>query len=182
MKMANAGVPIAMVATPQFIEVQKLIEKNGWNSKQLTGRIKHYEPLPAELSKSALMAVAKAVLPEANNDVLKALAIYALNSARYLAAIDSISTRARYLAMKEGRKTATRADVKKAMYESVIPADRKLLAALEAGRKTKLSAIAPLGAELRNSKTPPAETDFEMPARRSNITVPSTAEPPLIGV
>jgi hypothetical protein len=81
--------------------------------------------------------VAKAVLPEADAKVLRALAVYARSSARYLAAIDSIAKRARFVAMRAGRKEATTADVRKAMQESVIPADSKLLRALEAGRNSK---------------------------------------------
>jgi hypothetical protein len=145
MTMANAGVPIAMLATPQFVESQRAVEKNGWNSKQLTGRIKHYKPLPGELSNADLIGVARAVLPESDEESLTVLAIYARNSARYLAAIDSISTRARYLAMKDGRIAVTKGDVQKAMRESVIPADTQLREALEAGRKSKRAAFSSHG-------------------------------------
>jgi hypothetical protein len=137
MAMANAGVPIAMIATPQFTELQKAIEKTGWHTGQLTGRIRHFESLPTELTRQDLTAVAKSVLPEAGAEVLKALAIYAQNSARYLAAIDSIATRARYLASRAGRLEATAEDVRKAMTESVIPADTKLKTALAATRTAK---------------------------------------------
>ena len=139
MTMANAGVPIAMVSTPQFIQTQKAIEKAGWNSAQLTGRLSHYELLPPNLSAEDLTAVGKAVLPEAGAQVLRALAIYAQTSARNLAAIDSISKRARFIAMRAGRDTATTEDVRKAMQESVIPADTKLHLALaaSAGKKSK---------------------------------------------
>ncbi len=141
MTMANAGVPICMISTPQFFSTQKVIEKNGWNSAQLTGRISHYESLPADLSPEDLMAVAKAVLPEANTQSLRALAVYARSSARYLAAIDSIAKRARYIAMLAGRAVAITEDVRKAMQESVIPADTKLHRALDAtkGKQAKLT-------------------------------------------
>jgi hypothetical protein len=133
MAMANAGVPIAMVSTPQFFVTQKLVERKGWNTAQLTGRISHYESLPAVLSPDDLMAVAKTILPEADEQCLRALAVYARSSARYLAAIDSISKRARYIAMRDNRATATTGDVRKAMQESVIPADTKLHSALDVG-------------------------------------------------
>ena len=166
MTMANAGVPVAMIATPQFTEIQKAVEKNGWNSKQLIGRIKHYEPLPAELTQEDLIGVARAILPEANKETLKALAIYARNSARYLAAIDSISDRARYLAMKDGRNVATMADVQRAMKESVIPSDNKLHFALELGRKSQ------------RGRKPPARVSLSVPderpgsGRSASVTVP----------
>jgi hypothetical protein len=143
MKWANAGVPIAMVSTPQFIQTQKAVEKCGWNSAQLTGRISHYELLPAELTAEDLIAVAKSFLPEIEAQVLRKLAIYARSSARYLAAIHSISNRARYLAMKAGRNAATADDVRRAMQESVIPADTKLQSALAAGKTTRAIAAAP---------------------------------------
>jgi hypothetical protein len=154
MAMANHNVPICAIATPQFIEWQKAAEERGqWNSAQLTGRISHFEPLPAELSEDDLKAVAKAVLPEANAQVLRALAVYARSSARYLAAIDSISKRARYIAQRAGRAAATTDDVRQAMQESVIPADTKLHRALEAGRKGRSARMAPVPA------TAPAPTE-----------------------
>jgi histone H3/H4 len=160
MAMANQSVPICAIATPQFITLQKAAEEKGrWNSAQLTGRISHYEALPPDLSPDDLMAVAKSVLPEANSQVLRVLAVYARSSARYLAAIDSISKRARYIAMRAGRATATTDDVRKAMQESVIPADSKLQRALENGRKTnsgRMTALTDL-TELPVPELPPEE-------------------------
>jgi hypothetical protein len=177
MTMANAGVPIALVSTPQFIQIQKVVEKCGWNSRQLVGRIKHYEPLPPELSQEDLVGVARAVLPEASNDAAKALAIYARNSARCLAAIDSIASRARYLAMKDGRSVAAPADVQKAMRESVIPADSKLQSALALGQPLKRVRLSP-DAPLPDGKPFHRQNDFSAPMERS--TTPS--ETPLVGV
>ena len=182
MTMANAGVPIAMVSTPQFLEIQKAVEKCGWNTAQLTGRIKHYEPLPVDLSQADLIAVAKSVLPEAESKILRGLAIYARSSARYLAAIDSISTRARYLAMKDGRDMATTADVIKAMKESVIPADNKLHIALEAGHKGARTKLLPPPIPAPDQNLRKGRTDF--PPSRERVITPTarTAETPLIGV
>jgi hypothetical protein len=138
MAMANQKIPICAIATPQFIEMQKAAEEKGqWNSAQLTGRISHYEDLPKNLSADDLMAVAKAVLPEASAHVCKVLAAYAQSSERYLAAIDSIAMRARYIAKLDGRAEATTDDVRTAMNESVIPADTKLHNALEAVKNRK---------------------------------------------
>jgi hypothetical protein len=76
-------------------------------------------------------------LPEADKQVLRVLATYARTSDRYLAAIDSISKRARFIAARAGRKAITSDDVRTAMKESVIPADTRLHMALEADRKSK---------------------------------------------
>jgi hypothetical protein len=94
------------------------------------------------------MGVARAVLPEANTAVLRALAVYARSSARYLAAIDAIAKRARYIAMQARRSVATADDVRKAMQESIIPADTKLFQALERGRNGKLDKLVPVAATL----------------------------------
>jgi hypothetical protein len=178
MTMANAGVPIAMISTPQFIEIQKVVEKSGWNSRQLVGRIKHYEPLPVELSHEDLIGVARAVLPEATGDALKALAIYARNSARYLAAIDSIADRARYLAMKDRRSVAMTVDVQRAMKESVIPADSKLQSALARGQSQKRAGLSPLGAGAAEAVR--RQSEFPAPPERSIAPAERALETPLI--
>jgi len=159
MAMANAGVPICMISTPQFIEWQKAAEeKGGWNSAQLTGRIGHYELLPASLDVPDLMAVGKAVLPEATNDILRALAAYARTSARYLAAVDSIAKRAKYITQRAGRTQCTADDVRTAMQESVIPSDTRLVRTLENTRKNKSGRRASLPApQSPLLDSPPAE-------------------------
>jgi hypothetical protein len=168
MAMANAGVPICMVSTPQFITSQKAVEKTGWNSAQLTGRIGHYEFLPTALEASDLMAVSRAVLPEADDVVLQALADYASASSRYLAAVDSIAMRARYIAMRAGRSVCNTADVRTAMKESVIPSDTMLARTLDhaketAGGRRTLVALAPV------EPMPPVTDQIEspLPARGS---------------
>ena len=132
--MTNAKVPILMISTPQFLTGQNVAEKTGWNSAQLTGRIFNYKFLPADLDDADLMAVCRAVLPEASEQVLRVLATYARTSARYLAAVESIAQRARYLAGRAGRDQCTTDDVRVAMKESVIPSDTRLNAALEKSR------------------------------------------------
>lgn len=177
MAMANAGVPIAMISTPQFTQTQKAVEKTGWNSAQLTGRISHFEDLPVSLSFEDLQVVAKKVLPEACEDILQKLATYAQVSQRNLASIDSISKRARYLAMRAGRKSATSEDVRKAMQESVIPADTKLHKALASGKTSKTlvstePAIADAGKKIlpTRQRAGLAESGTLLKLRRGNLT------------
>ncbi len=170
MTMANAGVPICMVSTPQFFAIQKAAEKNGWNSAQFTGRISHYEPLPAALSEADLTGVAKAVLPEASNEVLRALALYAMSSARYLAAINTIAMRARYIASLDSRNVVTTDDVRQAMKESVIPSDSKLQGALTGTPDRKLPKTAPMPAQAQLAEPgatglPPSRLQMSAPPR-----------------
>lgn len=171
MTMANDGVPICMISTPQFFVTQKVVEKNGWNSAQLTGRINHYESLPQALSQEDLIGVAMAVLPEADVEVLRALAVYAQSSARYLAAIDSIAKRARYIAMRERRDVATAGDVRRAMKESVVPADTKLLCALGSVAGAKLPKIkpAPMAEPVAAPELAPEATEEILPAARRGV-------------
>jgi hypothetical protein len=180
MSMANHGVPICLIGTPQFIERQKASDQtSGWNSAQFMGRLSHYEPLPRELELDDLMAVARSVLPEADTRTLRALAAYARTSARYLAAIDAIAKRARYIAGRDGRLTATTDDVRMAMQQSVIPADSKLVAALKsvekpAGRQSRRGVAMPLpdaGSELA-VETQPQESGREIGAGATREIAP----------
>jgi hypothetical protein len=131
--LVNQGVPVAMVATPQFIRTQKAVEtKKGWTSEQFIGRIGHYEALPDRLSEQDLFSVAKALLPEGDSASLEMLVRYAQGSAKYLAGIETATRRARFLARQDGRSEVARRDVKRAITESVIPSDSALTEALNA--------------------------------------------------
>ena len=98
------------------------------------------------------------IIGRAAHAVLRALAVYARSSARYLAAIDSIAKRARYIAMLAGRTEATVGDVRKAMQDSIIPADTRLLHALENGKS-------------KPAKTTPASAPRAMPAQEAKETI-----------
>jgi len=179
MTLANAGVPVCLVSTPQFIQTQKVLEKTGWNSAQLTGRIGHYEFLPTKLDDSDLMAVGRSVLPEASEEVLKALAIYARTSDRYLAAVDSIAKRAKYIAQLDARPNCTTADIRTAMKESVIPSDTLLVRALDQAksaaspRRELPSEVSPTIEQIKIPPTrtikPTAEIGADIPRRAGGV-------------
>ena len=125
--LVNQGTPVAMVTTPQFIRTQKLVEaKTRWTSEQFIGRIGHYQPLPGSLSEKDLFLVAKASLPGGDADSIEMLVRHAQGSAKYLAAIEAATRRARFLAERDGRVEIGRQDVKRAITESVIPSDYAL--------------------------------------------------------
>jgi hypothetical protein len=138
MVMKNSGVPIALISTQQFIETQKAVERTGWNSAQLTGRVSHYEMLPPQLERADLLAVAESLLPGAAKEDLKHMAVYACVSARGLAALEAISKRAEWRAERASRQVPTAEDIRAAMTESVIPSDTKLKFAL-AGKRAGAS-------------------------------------------
>jgi hypothetical protein len=144
--LVNHGVPVALVTTPQFMRSQKRVEaKTCWTSEQFIGRIGHYERLPDSLAKEDLEAVARMQLPEGDGTTLEMLAAYAGSSAKYLAGIETVVSRARFLAGRDGRAKVQRADIKRAIQEGVIPSDNALSTALTSpaskslqGRRSRL--------------------------------------------
>jgi hypothetical protein len=131
MTMTNAGVPIGMISTPQFLNSQKAMEKNGWNSAQLAGRLGRRKELPAQLPEKDLIAVTKSLLPEADEKSIKAIVYSAIDYGRWLGAVESTSTLAKYIAMLAGREQATANDVRQALRDSVIEGDKKPSAQVE---------------------------------------------------
>ena len=131
--LVNKGVPVALVTTPQFLRNQKEFEtRTRWTSEQLTGRIGHYEPLPTALTPADLHKVAVALLPDASEQAIEALAVYAQASAKYLAGIRHAVDRAGFIARKDGREKIQFADVKRALKEAVIPSDTAFANAVDA--------------------------------------------------
>jgi hypothetical protein len=167
--LEHPAVPMCLVSTPQFIQSQIAMEKNGWSSAQFIGRQALYKRLPGKLGIEDLMAVASSVLPKADTPTIRAVAAYARTSARYLAAIDSIAARARYIANRAGQEHATTEHVLKAMQESVIPSDTILVRTLEDGRKAtdKGRSISPA----------PVQSENEPPSRGTRPAMDATGAP-----
>lgn len=141
--LVNHGVGVSIVTTPQFLRTQKTVErKSSWTSEQFIGRIAHYQKLPDSLSESDLNKVAVSLLPEGNATALEILVRYAQGSAKYLAGIESVVCRARYMAGKDGRAGCSTADIKKAVQDSVIPSDSALARAIAEPEKPSRKRIA----------------------------------------
>jgi hypothetical protein len=163
--LVNQGVPVALVTTPQFITTQKAVEKRThWTSEQFIGRIGHYLPLPKSLGEDDLAKVAKALLPSGDAKSIEILVRYAQSSAKYLAGIETVVRRARYLAKKEKRERVERADIKRAIQEAVIPSDSALANAL----------AEPLKGARRRAAMPLQSRCME-PAGQADQTVSGTA-------
>ena len=158
--LVNRGVPVAILAIPDFIETQKLIEtKTRWRAAQFIGRIGHCLPLPNSLEEPDLFAVAKITLPEGDAASIEMLVRYAQGSAQYLAAIESVARRARFLAKRSGRDEATSSDVRHAIKTGVIPSDSFIAAAMSdaakpAGKRQSRSIAAPLQPAFSRAETP----------------------------
>jgi hypothetical protein len=132
MQIINQGAAVALIETPQFFTAQMdYVKKTGWSAAQWDGRIERYIPLPERLSIEDLEAVARAVLPSANQRSIESLADYANLSGKYLAAIEHTVKQARYFAQVDGREEPGWSDIVRAMKDSVMPADSALAAAIE---------------------------------------------------
>jgi hypothetical protein len=142
--LVNYGVPVALIATPQFIKTQKLIESRScWTSEQFWGRVGHFVELPASVTEKDLFSVARALMPEGDEISIEYLVRYAQASCKYLAAIDSAVKRARFVASRSGRAEPGRADIKKAVSENLIPSDSAITKALEAPAARRGRKLAP---------------------------------------
>jgi hypothetical protein len=175
----NYGVPVALISTHQFTKTQKLIEKKtGWASEQFIGRLSHYTTLPGSLSKDDLTAVARALLPEGKEKAIEALVLYAQGSSKYIAAIESIVKRARFLSVRSGRKEVLSSDVLHAIKQSVIPSDSALASALaEVPVRQKRTALRPVSPpfndqlnETENGASHPAASRISAGKQPANLS------------
>ena len=157
--LVNQGVPVALVATPQFFKTQRSVEKRTcWTSEQFTGRIGHYQKLPDSLSLADLNAVAKELLPEGDATTIKMLVKYAQGSLKYLAGLELVARRVRYLIRREGRNEVNRSDLCRVIKESVFPSDAALAAALaEPVREGRKRSRLPVAEDLQDPGTPVAD-------------------------
>jgi hypothetical protein len=183
-QLVNMGVPVAIITTPQFTRSQQAVEKNGWSSEQLIGRILHYERLPDKLTDDDLGAVAGYWMPSGDEEAIGALIDYAKSSAKYLQAVEALVKCSRYLASKKGRAEPTYQDVLAALNDGVIPSDNALAAALSgarpAGRRKAACSTpaaplkAPCTPRSRAGNTPctaPADSTFTPPSRDTGSAV-----------
>ncbi|PXA04335.1 hypothetical protein DDZ13_07325 [Coraliomargarita sinensis] len=121
LSLVDKGVPVVLVSTPQFYQQCDKYEKSiGWNSRQLKGRVKHHELLPAELSSKDLEAIARHKLPDADNDSIRLLREVSESIEDYVAGIERVVTRANYFAKKQGKDGAGPAQILSAV-EEIIP-------------------------------------------------------------
>jgi hypothetical protein len=160
--LVNMSVPVALITTPQFLRAQRNVEdRSSWTSEQFIGRIGHYQKLPDSLSPGDLQAVAKSLLPEGDPKSIEILRAYAQGSAKYLAGIEAVVRRARFLANQEGRSSVLLIDVKRSIKESVIPSDSALAGALaDTASKRKGRPATPLQRPFEPSATPGQEGEF----------------------
>jgi hypothetical protein len=140
LSLVDKGVPVVLVSTPQFHQQCEKYEKSiGWNSRQLKGRVKLHELLPAELSSKDLEAIARHKLPNADSDAIRLLREVSESIEDYVAGIERVVTRANYFAVKGGKYEAGPADILRAVNE-IIPDDPETpVQAADSKRKNALA-------------------------------------------
>jgi hypothetical protein len=117
-EVVNKNIPVALVTTPQFDFLQNtIVNVTGWASEQLDGRISYRLDLPSTLPESDLAAIVKFNLPDADRQIIDGLCAYAQSSGKFIAGIEAVAKRARFLAKKTGRTAPNKTDLVTAMKE-----------------------------------------------------------------
>jgi hypothetical protein len=119
----DAGVPIAIVALPNFSVWQRLyVEKTLWQDEQLERRINRKISLPEALSSSELTKIAKALHPHGTANEWKLLTGCAIASPKKQAsAITEALISARYMAKANGRDEPTFEEIDAAVQMNFTP-------------------------------------------------------------
>ena len=127
--LVNAGVPVGLVALPEFFRLQRaLVKASGWSDAQFNRRLSMVKELPTQLGEEDLRRVACHHLPEGSADSHELLVRYAQASKVNLSAITETLRAARFLARKSNRTEAAFADLQDAVAQIRAPMDWLLAA------------------------------------------------------
>jgi hypothetical protein len=115
-------VPVALISTPQFDRQCEHFEKKvRWNYRQIKGRVALHTVLPTTLPEEDLTNIAKYLMPEADKATLLRLVGFAQVSDDYVAGIERIVKRARYMSTQHRDKLSVAQAVKMAVNEVMQP-------------------------------------------------------------
>ena len=127
--LVNAGVPVGLVALPEFFRLQRtLVKASGWSDAQFNRRLAMVKELPASLGEEDLRRVARHHLPDGDPDCHELLVRYAQAAKVNLSGITETLRAARFLARKSGRAEATFTDLQDAVAQIRAPMDWLLAA------------------------------------------------------
>jgi hypothetical protein len=145
--------PVALVSTPQDYAhaASKFVKASGYNLAQWSGRIVHQVNLPAELEFEDLLAIAKLKCPDLDPDLQELIARRAGRSENYIAAVESISRRAHYIAQRDGHPAISLSDVNVATAE-VIPGSATAPAPAQAAASRPAPAVPAIVAPIRQPR------------------------------
>ena len=106
--LVNYGVPVALIASRDFTRLVENMKRKlplfGW--EPFYGRLRLRIDLPDALSENDLIAVARALAPEADEATVLLLAGLAMKKTGFISTIEAASSRARFLANKAGQAFA----------------------------------------------------------------------------
>jgi hypothetical protein len=117
--LVNHGIPVALIGSRNFSRLLRNTEKHCpvWGSEQFHGRIRLRKELSDGLSQADLFAIARLLLPDADEPTLMLLVGYALESKGRVAALETAASRARFFAEQQNRGVSFE-DVRAAMREA----------------------------------------------------------------
>lgn len=177
----NKGVPVAIIATPQFSQLAAHVEqRTGWNSRQFLRRSKRFQELPQRLGINDLKLVAGALLPGASEALVGVVAAYGDLKEHQLDAVKDLVREARLIAEEDGRERLKTTDLERAMKEVIEPT---LLAKLRASCGNKAGRPQARGRRAADSRPQPGsatEPDTSiaiLPAPRRGTAPATDLEP-----
>jgi hypothetical protein len=146
--------PCALLTWADFAARRAAVEDStNWRATHLSRRLR-YTPLDTPPTEEDLRAVAKVMLPEADDDDLDMIAGYAIGSPHYTQAVEDAITLARDISTTAGRKRVTFADINKAIEQCAV-SDAANVRALETpannARRRRNSKVEPMPQPLRTS-------------------------------
>jgi len=122
--VCNPPSPVALICTPQFMEcMERAVRRSGWNFRQFKRRCKRYCRLPKKNTPEDIRAVARYLLPEADNATIKQIVAYEALSKRDLSAVGDALREAKLLAEESGAKKVTFEHVRHAIHEVLLVSD-----------------------------------------------------------
>ena len=174
--ISNRGVPVCLVATPQFFACMARAKNQvGWNYLQFRRRMKCVT-LPEKNSESDIAAVARKVFQNAGEAVIKKVVGYALLSKRDLSAVGDVAAEIRAMLGPENLSKISVEHVHRAITEFLIPSDQAFKVSLDAAesaqRKTNRRP-APLVLPILADESEPMEPELQ-PASVETPDAPAT--------
>lgn len=132
--LANQGVPVGLVSTPQFINCMTVAaDKAGWNYRQFRRRMKYFA-LPNKNSEADIERVARHVLPDATDSAIDEVVSYAIISKRDLSAIGDVVDELKVMLDCDTLAKVTHEQVRRAIDERLMPSDDAFIKAVESAR------------------------------------------------
>jgi hypothetical protein len=170
--MVEQGASACMISGPQFFMQKRACEKTGWDSPELREKIFPFENLPDSLAVPDLVAVARVMLPEASEKLLESVALYAFAEDHYLAGLERVAKRAKFLADRNQRTQPTAQDIVTAL-QFVSGSDNMLRNSLSQG-KADPARIRPVAPAM------PTQTEIDPPAARAQPGPRQPRQPRLV--